>query len=167
MYLNRAILVGNLTRDPELRSLPSGVKVASFSLATNRIWKDKNGAKQEDTQFHNIVVFAQQAEIVAQYLKKGQSALVEGRIQNRSWDAPDGTKKYRSEIVADRVQFGPKAGGFTSGGGGASGGGASSGGSRGSAVDGVDTGGAGPNPAEPIKTIQYPDEEINPADIPF
>ena len=153
MYLNKAILVGNLTRDPELRALPSGVKVASFSLATNRVWKDKNGAKQEDTQFHNIVVFAQQAEIVAQYLKKGQSALVEGRIQNRSWDAPDGTKKYRSEIVADRVQFGPKAGG--------------GGGSPSTAPADVDTGGAGPHPADPIKTIQYPDEEINPADIPF
>lgn len=155
MNLNKAILVGNLTRDPELRSLPSGVKVTSFSLATNRVWKDKNGAKQEDTQFHNIVVFAQQAEIVAQYLKKGQMVLVEGRIQNRSWDAPDGTKKYRSEIVADRVQFGPKAGG---------------GGSPrmgGDTLAGVDTGGASPNPAEPIKTIQYPDEEINPADIPF
>ena len=163
MYLNKAILVGNLTRDPELKSLPSGVKVASFSLATNRIWKDKNGAKQEDTQFHNIVVFAQQAEIVAQYLKKGQSALVEGRIQNRSWDAPDGTKKYRSEIVADRVQFGPKAGGgsgYTSG----SSGGQSAGGNT---PSGADTGGAGPHPADPIKTIQYPDEEINPADIPF
>jgi single-strand DNA-binding protein len=157
MYLNKAILVGNLTRDPELKSLPSGVKVTSFSLATNRVWKDKNGAKQEDTQFHNIVVFAQQAEIVAQYLKKGQAALVEGRIQNRSWDAPDGTKKYRSEIVADRVQFGPKAGGSST----------SPGASAGRTVDGVDTGGAGPNPAEAIKTIQYPDEEINPADIPF
>lgn len=148
MYLNKAIIIGNLTRDPELRTLPSGVKVASFSLATNRFWKDKTGAKQEDTQFHNIVVFAQQAEIVAQYLKKGQSALVEGRIQNRSWEAPDGAKKYRSEIVADRVQFGPKTGG-------------------GQSTDGVDTGGAGPNPAEPLKTIQYPDENINPADIPF
>jgi len=162
MYLNKAILVGNLTRDPELRSLPSGVKVTSFSLATNRVWKDKSGAKQEDTQFHNIVVFAQQAEIVAQYLKKGQAVLVEGRIQNRSWDAPDGTKKYRSEIVADRVQFGPKAGGGQSsafaGGSGANGG---------RVADGVDTGGAGSNPAEPLKTIQYPDEEINPADIPF
>src|SRR3989338_6010070 len=156
MYLNKAIIIGNLTRDPELRSLPSGVKVTSFSLATNRFWKDKNGAKQEDTQYHNIVVFAQQAELVAQYLKKGQSALVEGRIQNRSWDAPDGTKKYRSEIVADRVQFGPKAG---------------SGGyppaASGGAPEGVDTGGAGAHPAEPIKTIQYPDENINPADIPF
>lgn len=161
MYLNKAIIIGNLTRDPELRSLPSGVKVASFGLATNRVWKDKSGAKQEDVQFHNIVVFAQQAEIVAQYLKKGQSALVEGRIQNRSWDAPDGTKKYRSEIVADRVQFGPKAGGS---GGGMSGGNSPVGGGN---VDGVDTGDAGPNPAEPLKTIQYPDENINPADIPF
>ena len=166
MYLNKAIIIGNLTRDPELRSLPSGVKVASFSIATNRVWKDKTGAKQEDTQFHNIVVFAQQAEIVAQYLKKGQSAMVEGRIQNRSWDAPDGTKKFRSEIVADRVQFGPKAGGAGYSGGGASGGN--------NAPTSVDTGGlpdvkagAGPHPADGGKTIQYPDEEINPADIPF
>ena len=164
MYLNKAIVVGNLARDPELRSLPSGVKVTSFSLATNRVWKDKNGAKQEDTQFHNIVVFAQQAEIVAQYLKKGQTALVEGRIQNRSWDAPDGAKKYRSEIVADRVQFGPKAGG---GGQSSAAGGSSGASGNEGAVDGVDTGGAGPHPADPIKTIQYPDENINPADIPF
>src|SRR3989344_2898158 len=96
MYLNKAIIVGNLTRDPELRSLPSGVKVTSFSLATTRVWKDKNGAKQEDTQFHNVVVFGAQAATVAQYLRKGSSALVEGQ------------KKYRTEIVADRVQFGPR-----------------------------------------------------------
>lgn len=159
MYLNKAIIIGNLTRDPELRALPSGSKVTSFGLATNRVWKDKTGAKQEDTQFHNIVVFGQQAEIVAQYLKKGQSAMVEGRIQNRSWDAPDGTKKYRSEIVADRVQFGPKAGGtsFDRTGDSSPPGGVSSGKS------------SSPSPApEEIKTIQYPSEdEVNPNDIPF
>src|SRR3989344_1840972 len=112
MFLNRAILVGNLTRDPELRSLPSGVKVCSFSIATNRVWKDKNGARQEATDYHNIVVFGRSAETVAQYMKKGNSILVEGRIQTRSWeDKTSGEKKYRTEIVADRTQFGPKPGG--------------------------------------------------------
>jgi len=108
MYLNKAIIIGNLTRDPERRSLPSGASVTSFSIATSRVWKDKNGAKQEDTQYHNVVTFGPQADIVAQYLRKGSSALVEGRMQTRSWDAADGTKKYRTEIVAERVQFGPR-----------------------------------------------------------
>src|SRR5574343_1225471 len=107
MYLNKALIIGNLTRNPEMSSLPSGVRVASFSVATNRVWKDKNGVKQESADYHNVVVFGRQAEIVGQYLKKGSSVLVEGRMQTRSWDdAGTGTKKYRTEIVADRVQFG-------------------------------------------------------------
>lgn len=84
MYLNKAIVYGNLTRDPELKSLPSGNSVTSFSVATNRVWKDKNGAKQESADFHNIVVFGRQAETAAQYLRKGSSVLVEGRMQTRS-----------------------------------------------------------------------------------
>ncbi|MEA1929626.1 MAG: single-stranded DNA-binding protein [Patescibacteria group bacterium] len=155
MYLNKAIVFGNLTRDPELRAIPSGVKVCSFAIATNRVWKDKNGQKQEDTQYHNIVVFGPQAENVAQYLHKGSSALIEGRMQTRSWEAPDGKKQYRTEIVADRVQFGPKSGG---------------GGWSGDAAGG----GAPATPAAPavsqpenLKTIKYPEEEINPDDIPF
>ena len=104
MYLNKAIVIGNLTRDPELRSLPSGVKVCSFSLATNRVWKDKNGAKQEAADYHNIVVFGRQAETVAQYMRKGSSILVEGRMQTRSWDDKEtGQKKYRTEIVAENM----------------------------------------------------------------
>jgi len=95
MYLNKALVIGNLTRDPEMKSLPSGIKVTTFSLATNRVWKNKDGAKQESVDFHNIVVFGRQAETSAQYLKKGSNALVEGRMQTRSWDAQDGTKKYR------------------------------------------------------------------------
>src|SRR3989304_10294462 len=111
MYLNKAIIIGNLTRDPELRSLPSGVKVCSFALATNRVWKDKNGVRQESADYHNIVAFGRQAETVAQYMKKGSSMLIEGRIQTRSWeDKTSGEKKYRTEIVADRTQFGPKRG---------------------------------------------------------
>ena len=142
MYLNKVIIIGNLTRDPELKALPSGIKVATFSLATNRVWKDSNGAKQEAVDFHNIVVFGKQAETVAQYMKKGSSLLVEGRLQTRSWeDKNSGEKKYRTEIVADRTQFGPKAGGASS-------------------------------TAKPDKKKEldeeYPGEEdINPEDIPF
>ncbi|MBX4181265.1 single-stranded DNA-binding protein [Candidatus Parcubacteria bacterium] len=149
MYLNKAIIIGNLTRDPELKSLPSGLRVTSFSLATNSVWRDKDGNKKEDTQFHNIVVFGKQAETVAQYLRKGASALVEGRMQTRSWDANDGTKKYRTEVVADRVQFGPRT----------SGGGAPS--AAPSTPAGDD------QPAPPVDTIDYPEENINVDDIPF
>src|SRR3989344_5647919 len=101
MYLNKAFVIGNLTRDPELRSLPSGIQVASFSVATNRVWKDRDGSKKESAEFHNIVVCGRQAETTAQYLKKGSSVLVEGRLQTRSWESPDGKKNYRTEIVAD------------------------------------------------------------------
>ncbi|MBI2514946.1 single-stranded DNA-binding protein [Candidatus Wolfebacteria bacterium] len=108
MNLNKVLLVGNLTRDPELRTLPSGAAVASFGVATNRVWKNPQGQKQEDVQFHNVVAFGRQAEIINQYLSKGSLVLVEGRIQTRSWDAKDGVKQYRTEIVAERVQFGPR-----------------------------------------------------------
>lgn len=149
MFLNKAILIGNLTRDPELRSLPSGIKVCSFSIATNRVWKDKNGARQEAADYHNIVVFGRQAETVAQYMKKGSSILVEGRMQTRSWDdKTSGEKKYRTEVIADRTQFGPKG----------SGGGA--GGATQSAPKAV-------GKSEEVDTIEYPEEDINPEDIPF
>ena len=93
MYLNKSIIIGNLTRDPELKALPSGAQVTSFGLATNRNWKDKDGAKQEQVEFHNIVIFGKQAESSAKYLRKGSQVLVEGRLQTRSWEA-DGIKKY-------------------------------------------------------------------------
>ncbi len=152
MYLNKAIVIGNLTRDPELKSLPSGIKVCSFSLATNRVWKDKNGARQEGTDYHNVVVFGRQAETVAQYMKKGSSILVEGRMQTRSWDDKGtGEKKYRTEIIADRTQFGPRGGAAANGG--TDGGAASGPKSENSSSDG--------------DTIEYPEEDINPEDIPF
>ena len=111
MYLNKTFIYGNLTRDPEMRSMPNGNKVTSFSLATNRVYKDNNGNKKEDVEYHNVVVFGKQAETSAQYLRKGQGVLIEGRIQTRSWDdKTTGEKKYRTEIVADAVQFGPKQG---------------------------------------------------------
>jgi single-strand DNA-binding protein len=157
MYLNRAIVIGNLTRDPELRSLPSGIQVTSFSVATNRVWKDKSGARQESSDFHNIVVFGRQAETAAQYLKKGSSVLVEGRMQTRSWDATDGQKKYRTEIVADRVQFGNRAG---------QAGGASTG-APSKAAPGDSQTSKSVDKNEGLDTIEYPEEEINPEDIPF
>ena len=119
MNLNKVFIVGNLTRDPELRTLPSGTPVSSFGVATNRVWKNQQGEKQEEVQFHNVVVFGRQAETVSQYLTKGSLVLVEGRIQTRSWEGKDGTKQYRTEIVAERIQFGPrsaaKSGGFNKG----------------------------------------------------
>ncbi|MES2437310.1 MAG: single-stranded DNA-binding protein [Patescibacteria group bacterium] len=156
MYLNRAIVIGNLTRDPELKSLPSGIQVASFSVATNRVWKDKSGARQESADYHNVVVFGRQAETAAQYLKKGSSVLVEGRMQTRSWDGADGKKLYRTEIIADRVQFGNRA--SAGGPGPASAGAPASQGNQASPK--VDKN-------EGIDTIEYPEEEINPEDIPF
>ena len=155
MYLNKAFIFGNITRDPELRSLPSGMNVCSFSVATNRVFKDRDGKKQEQTDFHNVVVFGRQADTTAQYLKKGSSVFIEGRMQTRSWDGKDGEKKYRTEIVADRVQFGPRTSGAASGGMG--------GGSRNYAppVD-DDMGGMSAGAG-----IEYPKDDINPDDIPF
>ncbi len=151
MNINKAFLFGNLTRDPELKSLPSGTKVASFAVATNRTWKDKNGAKQEDVTFHNVVAFGKQAEVITQYLKKGNSIFVEGRIANRSWDDKDGVKKYRSEIILENFQFGPSAKGGTF--------------SGSSTLTNTEAPAKGKMPE--MDTIEYPSEEINPDDIPF
>ncbi|MDE1975452.1 MAG: single-stranded DNA-binding protein [Patescibacteria group bacterium] len=156
MYLNKAYLIGNLTRDPELKALPSGTKVASFSLATNRIYKDKDGNRKEIADFHNIVAFGRLGELSAQYLKKGSQALVEGRIQTRSWDAQDGSKKYRTEIIADSVQFGSKPGASSSKSAAPQEGEAASS-DAGSSSSKEDTG----------EAIEYPKDEINPDDIPF
>jgi single-strand DNA-binding protein len=152
MYINKAIIYGNLTRDPELKSLPSGSQVCEFGVATNRVWKDKNGAKQESVDYHNIVVFGKQADLIKQYLHKGSGVFLEGRIQTRSWDAQDGTKRYRTEIVAERFQFGPKSGGAPSG-----------------SYEKKET---QPSPEttvgkEETPAIEYPEEEINSEDIPF
>ena len=149
MYINKAIIYGNLTRDPELKSLPSGIQVCEIGVATNRTWKDKNGAKQESTDYHNVVTFGKQAELVKQYLSKGNGIFIEGRIQTRSWDAQDGTKRYRTEIVADRIQFGPKGGAPASGSY-----------QKSTPVQKKEDQAEAP-------TIDYPEEEINAEDIPF
>jgi single-strand DNA-binding protein len=164
MYLNKVLLYGNLTRDPEIRALPSGQQVANFSLATNRSFTDKEGRKQEVTEYHNVVAFARQAEVIGQYMKKGRPLFIEGRLQTRSWEA-EGKKNYRTEIVVDNFQFGPSGAAGT-------GGGMQSGAPRDSAAP------AGSVAAAPSaedmgmnmssgSDIQYPDDEINPEDIPF
>lgn len=158
MYINKVFLIGNLTRDPEAKALPSGIQVTQFSLATNRVYKDKNGARQEATDYHNVVVFGRQAETCAQYLKRGQTAFIEGRLQTRSWDDKDGKKQYRTEVIADRVQFGPKAGGT-----GAPGSAAPAAGAAAAPASAASQSG----PIDSGKDIEYPEEEINPEDIPF
>lgn len=174
MYLNKAYLIGNLTRDPELKALPSGGAVCTLSMATNRVWKDKNGTRQESADFHNIVVFGNQGKSCHEYLRKGNQLLVEGRMQTRSWEGPDGSKRYRTEIIADRVQFGPKPTSYNAPGGGRD------------SQDDISIESEG-EPTATEKTnrrnghaavvpkgqktqedqIEYPDEEIDPESIPF
>ena len=158
MYLNKVFLYGNLTRDPEVKALPSGGQVVSFGVATNRTFKGKDGQQQEQTEFHNIVAFGRLAEVMGQYLKKGRPVFVEGRLQTRSWDDKEsGKKNYRTEVVVDNFQFGAD--------GGARGGGAGGAPSapRAASAPADDFAGAPAGGGD----IQYPDEEINPEDIPF
>jgi len=184
MNLNRVLVCGRLTRDPECKALPSGSNVVSFSLATNRVYKDANGEKQEQVEYHNIVVFGKLADVCAQYLRKGDTALVEGRLQTRSWEK-DGYRQYRTEVVAEGVQFGTggrgerpvasdpmqetwdktpdaPAGGAT----------APARATRAHVPRAINEGRAGVKTAPPAAdvvptSIEYPDEEINPDDIPF
>jgi single-strand DNA-binding protein len=103
--VNKVILMGHLGKDPELRYTPAGQATASFSLATTEKWTDKNGQRQERTEWHNIVTWAKTAELANQYLKKGSPVYIEGRINYRSWDDKDGNKKYKTDIVANQINF--------------------------------------------------------------
>jgi len=146
MYLNQVILVGRLVNDPEIRSTPSGQNVCSFRLATNRIWTDrKTGQKKERAEYHNIVLWRRLAEIAHQFLTKGSLALIEGRLQTRSWQDPSGTTKFRTEVVGRRMQLGPRAAGkFVPG-----------------------EGEEKPPEKEEIPIIEEDEEEIDVKDIPF
>lgn len=146
MNLNKIFLIGNLTRDPETRALPSGTSVASFGVATNRFFTDKSGQKQQEVQFHNIVAFGRLADISKQYLNKGSLVMIEGRLQHRSWDGQDGQKKYRTEILAESMQLGPRG----------------AGGVRNQPEDAPKQ-----ESKEKIDTIEYGEENINPDEIPF
>jgi single-strand DNA-binding protein len=151
MNLNKAIVIGNLTRDPEARTLPSGQAVSSFGLATNRVWFDASTKeKKQQVEFHNIVAFGKLAEICNQYLKKGTLAMIEGRIQTRNWQDQSGVTKYRTEIVAEKMQMGPRSGGQQS-----------------APKEATEIGA----PVEQLEEIQIeeetPTEEIKSEDIPF
>ncbi len=147
MNINKVILYGNLTRDPELKSLPGGSAVVNFSVATNRVWKDKNGQRQDSAEYHNVVAFGRTAETINQYMKRGSSIFVEGRIQTRNWEGADGKKNYRTEIIADKVQFGPKRDGSLPPA------------SSSSKTDNQE--------APPIDAIEYPEDSVSVDDIPF
>ena len=114
--VNKVILVGNLGRDPEVRFMPNGEAVCNFSIATTDSWKDKNGQKQERTEWHNIVMYRKLAEIAGEYLKKGRPVYVEGRLQTRKWQTKEGQDRYTTEIVADQMQMlGGREGGGSAG----------------------------------------------------
>ena len=142
MNLNKAFLIGRLTADPQTKSLPSGQQVCNFGLATDRYFVDKSGQKQQQTDFHNIVLFGRLAEIASQYLTKGSLVFIEGRIRTRNWQDGTGNKRYRTEIVAERIQLGPRAAGKV-----------------------VPEGAPAETPTEEIPIIE--DEGIDIKDIPF
>ena len=110
MNLNKVMIIGNLTRDPEVRNTPSGQSVASFSVATNLIWTDQSGQKQEKVEFHNVVAWRRLADICGQYLKKGAKVYIEGRLQTQDWTGQDGVKRYRTEIVTENMIMLDRAG---------------------------------------------------------
>lgn len=108
MNLNKVFILGNLTRDPELRQTPSGQNVATFGVATNRMWTNQSGVKQNQTEFHNVVLWGRLAEIAHQYLAKGRLVLIEGRLNTRTWQDQSGQKRNRTEIIAENMQLGPR-----------------------------------------------------------
>ena len=152
MDLNRVTIIGRLTRDPEVRTTPNGKSVASMSIATGRTWVDQSGAKQEKTEFHNCVLWGKLGEIAGQYLAKGRKVYIEGRLETRDWTGTDGVKKYRTEIIADSVQFGPKSGGASTGEG-----------YTPSATNATPA----PTAVPDLDTIDYGDTNVNIDDIPF
>ena len=116
MNLNKVFVLGNVTRDPELRSMPSGSQVTSFGIATNRVWKDAQGQKKQEAEFHNIVAFGKLADTISRYVFRGSLILIEGRIKTRNWDdKATGAKHYKTEIIAETMQLGPKGNGAPAG----------------------------------------------------
>jgi len=111
MNLNKIFILGNVTRDPEVRSMPSGGQVTSFGMATNRFYTSQAGEKKQEAEFHNVVCFGKLADIASRYLNKGSLVLIEGRIKTRNWTNNQGVKQYRTEIIAETMQLGPKGAG--------------------------------------------------------
>lgn len=160
MDLNKAMIIGRLTRDPELKTTPSGASVCQLGLATNFVYTNQqSGQKVENVEYHNVVLWRKLGEIAAQYLKKGQRVYIEGRLQTRSWDGPDGKKNYKTEIIADNMIMLD----------GGRGEGAATGGSYAAAAPAAGAGAGAmsqPDPVDELPTIQQ-GEDINVDDIPF
>lgn len=161
MNLNKAFILGNLTRDPELRQITTGQSVASFGVATNSFYTDKSGQKQQKVEFHNVVVWGRQAEVASQFLNKGSLVLVEGRLQTRAWQDKQNQTHRMTEIIADHIQLGPRSSGLS----------AQSGGGSGNQF-------GGERPAAPIQEkredeqeelpeINIDESDIKPEEIPF
>jgi single-strand DNA-binding protein len=182
MDLNKVLLVGRVTADPQLRTTPGGQSVTTIGVATNRVWNDKNNQRQEETEFHNVVLWGRQADIASQYLKKGAMVLIEGRLRTRSWTDKTGQQRKTTEVMAERLQLGPRPQGQGGGGnfGGGQGGGQSSGNWQGGSSQGGSNSGSGFNqnnstpqsadrsPEEEIPVINLDDEaDIKPEEIPF
>lgn len=160
MNLNKVFIIGNLTRDPELRQTPSGQAVCSFGVATNSFYTDKGGSRQTRVEYHNIVLWGRQAELANQFLTKGSNVFIEGRLQTRAWEGKDGQQRKTTEIVGERVQFGPRPLGGR--------GEAPSGNSA--APRNAETGsgsGVDSPQAEEIPVIDIDADEIKPEDLPF
>ena len=150
MDLNKVFVLGRLTADPQLRSTPTGQQVTNFGVATNRVWNDKSGTKQQEVEFHNVVLWGRQAEIVTQFLTKGSMILVEGRLKTRTWQNQQGQTMKTTEIIGERIQLGPKPMG------------------QGQSKD--FSGPAKENPSSPkndLPEINIDEEEITAEDLPF
>lgn len=173
MDLNKVLLVGRVTADPQVRTTPGGQSVATIGVATNRVWMDRNNQRQEETEFHNVVLWGRQAEIAGQYLKKGAMVLIEGRLRTRSWTDKTGQQRRTTEVMAERMQLGPRPAGGV-------GGGTPQGGGQGGSNSWQGGAGNGSKPAsgssqgidkpeeEEIPIISLDEEnEIKPEDIPF
>ncbi|MGC9598786.1 MAG: single-stranded DNA-binding protein [Minisyncoccia bacterium] len=164
MDLNKVIIVGRVTADPQLRTTPGGQSVTTLGVATNRVWTDKNGQKQEETEFHNAVLWGRQAEIASQFLTKGATVLIEGRLRTRSWTDKQGGQRRTTEIMAERMQLGPRPYG------GGQGGGARGAGGKGGTAQGAvpgDVKEVATPPQEEIPIINLEEGEVKPEDIPF
>lgn len=162
--VNKVIIIGNLGQDPEVRYTASGNPVANFSVATSEQWNDKNGQRQERTEWHRIVAWGKLAELCGEYLSKGRQCYVEGKLQTRNWEDRDGHKRYTTEIVANQVTFlgggGGSSGGGSTGGGGSGGGRSDSGTDRGSASGGSGSGSGG-------GAFDYGPPPMTDDDVPF
>ena len=160
MNLNKVFIIGRLTADPQLRTTPGGQSVTSFGVATNRMWTDKAGARQSETEYHNVVAWGRTAEVASQFLTKGSVVFVEGRLRTRAWQDKQGQTRKSTEIITERLQLGPRPGG----------GGGVSGGSSAQAQADAPAGEAAATATEEIPTINLDDEEkgsIKPEDLPF